>query len=233
MRLDDGGHTVGGMETMPLFPLGTVLYPGLVLPLRIFEPRYRQLMADLLNLPEPRRFGVIAIREGRETDADGVHALYDVGCTATVREATELPGGEYDLITVGTDRFRLRHVDDSRPYLSGEVELLPEPVGDAAGAAVAAQVVQNAFRKYLNTLADRGAAAISVPELPDEPVLLSYIVAASVISDLPIRQGLLAQPDAARRLAAERSLLARETAMLRELGSIPQPDLRSSPYSPN
>ena len=221
------------METLPLFPLGTVLYPGLVLPLHVFEPRYRRLVADLLALPEPRRFGVIAIREGRETGAGGVSALYDVGCTATLREITELPSGEYDLLTVGTDRFRLRHLDDSRPYLSGDVELLPEPVGDPAAAGLGARAVQGGFRLYLNTLADRGAVAISVPDLPDEPVLLSYIVAASVIADLPVRQGLLAQPDAARRLAAERSLLSRETAMLRELGSIPQPDLRSSPYSPN
>jgi len=233
MRGGPGGHTVCGMETLPLFPLGTVLYPGLVLPLHIFEARYRRLVADLLELPEPRRFGVIAIREGRETGVGGVSALYDVGCTATVREVTELPSGEYDILTVGTDRFRLKRVDDSRAYLSGEVELLPEPVGDQATAALAARVVHSGFRRYLNTLADRGAAEVSVPGLPEEPVLLSYIVAASVIADLPVKQGLLAQPDAARRLAAERSLLARETAMLRELGSIPQPDLRSSPYSQN
>ena len=82
-------------------------------------------------------------------------------------------------------------------------------------------------------LADRGAATISVPALPDEPVLLSYLVAASMIIELGDRQALLAQPDAVGRLSAERALLARETAMLRELGSTPAPDLRSSPYSPN
>ena len=60
---------------MPLFPLGTVLYPGLVLPLHIFEERYRQLVRDLLEGPEPRDFGVIAIRKGRETGVDGVSAL--------------------------------------------------------------------------------------------------------------------------------------------------------------
>ena len=70
-------------ETLPLFPLGTVLYPGLLLPLNIFEERYRQLVRDLLDGPEPRRFGVIAIRKGRETGVDGISALYQVGCTAT------------------------------------------------------------------------------------------------------------------------------------------------------
>ncbi len=220
-------------ETLPLLPLGTVLYPGLVLPLHIFEDRYKQLVRDLLNGPEPRRFGVIAIREGRETGIGGVSALHEVGCTATVREVVEADNGQYDLVTVGTDRFKLHQLDESRPYLSGEVELLGEHIGDEGAAALAAAAVQLGFRAYLNVLADRGAAAISVPDLPDEPILLSYLVAASMIIELNDRQGLLAQPDAVRRLSAERALLARETAIVRELGTTPATDLRSSPYNPN
>jgi Lon protease-like protein len=176
---------------------------------------------------------VIAIREGRETGIDGVSALYDVGCLATVRDVTELPDGRYELVTVGTDRFRLHALDESKPYLRGEVELLDEPVGDEAEARLAAAAVQRGFRRYLDVLATKGPATISVPELPDEPILLSYLVAASVIIDLPERQGLLAQPNALRRLRSERALLAKETAILRELGSTPAPDLRSSPYSQN
>lgn len=220
-------------ETLPLFPLGTVLFPGLVLPLNIFEERYRQLVRDLLDGPEPRRFGVIAIREGRETGIDGVSALYDVGCLATVRDVTELPDGRYELVTVGSERFRLHRLDRSKPYLLGEIELLDEQVGDEAETKLAVAAVQRGFRRYLDVLAAKGSASISVPELPDEPVLLSYLVAASVIIDLPERQGLLAQPSALRRLRSERALLARETAILRELGSTPAPDLRSSPYSQN
>lgn len=220
-------------ETLPLFPLGTVLYPGLVLPLRIFEDRYKQLVRDLLNGPEPRRFGVIAIREGRETGIAGVSALHEVGCTATVREVVEADNGQYDLVTVGTDRFKLHQLDQSRPYLSGEVELLGELIGDEGAARMAAAAVQLGFRAYLNVLVDRGAVAISVPDLPDEPILLSYLVAASMIIELNDRQGLLAQPDAVRRLSAERALLARETAIVRELGTTPATDLGSSPYNPN
>jgi len=104
-------------EMLPLFPLGTVLYPGLLLPLHIFEDRYRQLVRDLLEGPEPQRFGVIAIRKGRETGVDGVSGLYEIGCTATLRQVTELKDGRFDLVTVGTQRFRLGQLDDS-PALS-------------------------------------------------------------------------------------------------------------------
>jgi uncharacterized protein len=219
--------------SLPLFPLGTVLFPGLVLPLHIFEERYKQLIRDLLEETEPRRFGVIAIRSGRETGVDGISSLHEVGCTATVREIAEVSDGQFDIVTVGTDRFRVRSLSEAQPYLTGAVEMLDEPTGDDAAARLAAAAVQRAFRAYLNVLADRGAAVISVPDLPDEPILLSYLVAASMIIELADRQTLLAEPDAVSRLSAESALLARETAILRELGSTPAPDLRSSPYNPN
>jgi Lon protease-like protein len=220
-------------ETLPLFPLGTVLYPGLLLPLHIFEDRYRQLVRDLLDGPEPRRFGVIAIRKGRETGVEGISSLHEIGCTATLRQVAEHDDGRFDLVTVGTQRFRLLELDDSRPYLQGEVNLLAEDAGDEAAAEVAAEAVRRGFRAYLNALTARGATQVSVPDLPANPVQLSYLVAASVIIDLGDQQALLAEPDAAARLAAERALLSRETSMLRSLTSTPAPDLRYSPYNPN
>jgi uncharacterized protein len=220
-------------ETLPLFPLGTVLYPGLLLPLNIFEERYRELVRDLLDGPQPRRFGVIAIRQGRETGVDGISALYQIGCTATVREVAEQDDGRYHLVTVGTQRFRLASLDNSRPYLQGEVDLLEEEVGDEAAAGLAVQAVQRGFHGYVEALASRESVEVTVPELPDEPLLLSYLVAASMILDLSVRQDLLAEPDAERRLGAERALLARETTMLRSLTATPAPDLRNTPYSPN
>jgi Lon protease-like protein len=220
-------------ETLPLFPLGTVLYPGLVLPLNIFEERYRQLVRDLLDGPEPQRFGVIAIRKGRETGVDGISALHQIGCIASLREVDEQDDGRFHLVTVGTQRFRLASLDDSRPYLQGEVDLLTEEVGDEAAAGLAAQAVQRGFRGYVEALASRESVEVTVPELPDEPLLLSYLVAASMILDLSVRQDLLAEPDAERRLGAERALLARETTMLRSLTATPAPDLRNTPYSPN
>jgi Lon protease-like protein len=216
-----------------LFPLGTVLYPGLLLPLNIFEERYRELVRDLLDGPEPRRFGVIAIRKGRETGVDGISALYQIGCTATVREVAEQDDGRYHLVTVGTQRFQLASLDNSRPYLQGEVDLLEEEVGDEAAAGLAVDAVQRGFQGYVEALASRESVEVTVPELPDEPLLLSYLVAASMILDLSVRQDLLAEPDAERRLGAERALLARETTMLRSLTAMPAPDLRNTPYSPN
>src|ERR1700730_5826820 len=94
-------------ETLPLFPLGTVLYPGLLLPLHIFEDRYRQLVQDLLAGAAPAGAGVIAIRKGRARGIDGVSALCEIGCTATLRRVMEHQDGRFELVTAGTQRFRL------------------------------------------------------------------------------------------------------------------------------
>jgi Lon protease-like protein len=220
-------------EMLPLFPLGAVLYPGMLLPLHIFEERYRKLVRDLLDGPEPRRFGVIAIRKGRETGVEGVQSLYEIGCTATLRRVEEHEDGRFNLVTVGMRRFRLLALDQTLPYLQGEIEMLAEEVVDQAATAPAVRAVQVAFRGYLDALTEWGGASVKVENLPAEPVLLSFIVAAAMVIDLPDRQALLDEPDALRRLAAERAMLSRETAMLRSTTSRPAPDLRYAPYNPN
>ena len=201
-------------EMLPLFPLGAVLYPGMLLPLHIFEERYRQLVADLLDGAEPRRFGVIAIRKGRETGIDGVHSLYKVGCTATLRRVNRHDDGRFDALTLGTQRFRLLRLDQTRPYLQGEVEILAGEEPGRPGDGPAVRAIQAAFREYLDALTEWGGATVRLEELPDEPELLSLIVAAAVVIDLPERQAMLAEPDTLRRLAMQRAL-SRETAMLR------------------
>ena len=220
-------------EMLPLFPLGAVLFPGMLLPLHIFEERYRQLVRDLLDSAEPRRFGVIAIRKGRETGIDGVHSLYETGCTATLRRVDQHEDGRFDIVTLGTQRFRLLRLDQSRPYLQGEVDMLAEDPVDAATAGPAVRVIQAAFREYLDALTEWGGATVRLEEMPDEPELLSFIVAAAMVIDLPERQAMLAESDTLRRLAMQRALLSRETAMLRTTTSRPAPDLRNTPYSPN
>ena len=220
-------------EMLPLFPLGAVLYPGMLLPLHIFEERYRQLIGDLLDGAEARRFGVIAIRKGRETGIDGVDSLYEVGCTATLRRVDRHDDGRFDIVTVGTQRFRLLRLDQTRPYLQGEVEMLTEEPTDPAVAGPAVRVIQAVFREYLDALTEWGGATIRLEQLPDEPELLSFIVAAAMVIDLPERQAMLAESDTLRRLAMQRALLSRETTMLRTTTSRPAPDLRNTPYSPN
>lgn len=219
-------------ETLPLFPLGTVLYPGMILPLHIFEDRYRQLVRDLVDGPEPRRFGVIAIRHGREV-GDVPPDLYEVGCVAIPREVTPHDDGRYDVVAVGGDRFQLLSVDQgAAPYPRGSIEPIIDQVGEPAALPVVPGA-RAAFAEYLTLLAERGGPTIRVPDIPEEPVLLSYVVAAAMILGLSDRQALLEAPGAAHRLAAERVLLRREIGMLRLTRTRPAPDLRLTEHSPN
>lgn len=215
---------------LPLFPLSTVLVPGLVLPLHVFEPRYRILVEALLELPEgaERRFGVIAIRSGREVGADGVRALYAVGCTAELREVTQSPDGRYDIVTVGETRFRLLGLDEGAgtPYLTGFVDLVPEEDGDGDVAALAERVTER-FADYRERL------GVEVTELPEEPQVVSYLVAAAVVLDLPERQALLEEPTTSDRLRAEIALLRRESALISAFRSLPAVNLTGEEGSAN
>lgn len=195
-------------DALPLFPLNTVLYPGIPLPLHVFEPRYRLLVRALLDGDGPRRFGVVAIRRGLEV-GDPRPDLHDVGCVADVRQVEAHDDGRYDLVTVGGPRFVLRDTDDALPYLRGSVTYLPDPEGDDAARRLAAAT--EAYAGYCRAL----DAEETAPELPeDDPVLASYVVAAAMRLDLPDKQALLAVPDAATRLRRETALLRRETALV-------------------
>jgi Lon protease-like protein len=211
---------------LPLFPLGTVLFPGLVLPLHVFEERYRDLVRDLLDLPEQeRQFGVIAIREGREVGVDGIKALYDVGCTARVRQLEAYDDGRYDVVTVGSALFRLRELRTDRSYFTGEVDWLPDEIGDEAEAQVLDAAVRAAFVDYLTALGSASGQEIESPDLPDDPLVLSHLVGATMLLDLADRQDLLDQPDGRTRLRRELSVLRREAGFLRTLTAAPAPDL--------
>jgi hypothetical protein len=212
---------------LPLFPLGTVLFPGLLLPLHVFEERYRRMVRDLLELPDHRRrFAVVAIREGREVGADGVRALHAVGCVARLRRVDPYDDGRFDIISTGEQRIRLVDLDPSLPYLCAEVELLDEPPGESAPAL--ARAVRDRFRDYRRALGGQPG-----DDLPDDPGLLSYLVAATVVLDLDDKQRLLEAPDVAGRLRRELRLLHRETALLGSLPSLPGVELTRVPASPN
>jgi hypothetical protein len=215
---------------LPLFPLNSVLVPGLVLPLHVFEPRYRVLVQALLELPEEaeRRFGVVAIRSGREVGADGARALHAVGCTAELREVTPYADGRFDLVTVGEERFRLVGLDDGAgtPYHTGFVEFMAERDGQGDVAALTRRVIER-FAEYRERL------GVDVTELPEQPQVVSYLVAAAVVLDLPERQALLEQPTTADRLRAEIELLRREVALVGAFRSLPAVELARETGSVN
>ncbi|WFE47289.1 LON peptidase substrate-binding domain-containing protein [Verrucosispora sp. WMMD1129] len=229
---------------LPVFPLATVLFPGLVLPLHIFEERYRALVRHLVALPEgaPREFGVVAIRSGWEVasaagqdmSGTGEVTLHEVGCTAELRQVTELDDGGFDIVTVGRRRFRMGDVDrTSAPYLTAEVQWLPEPDGPDETADLLSARVIAVFRQYLGLI--RAEAGQLTEQLPEDPTVLSHLVAATAALTLTDRQRLLAIDGTAARLRAELHLLNREAALLRQVRAVPVPlaELASPPPAPN
>ncbi len=138
------------VTTIPLFPLRSVLCPGVALPLHIFEDRYRLMVSRCLQRGEP--FGVVLIREGREVGPLS-GSIAAIGTTAAIRQAGRYPDGRYEILTVGQQRFHLESVDaDSEPYLVGHVSFLEEPIGPEQEARQQAEQVGQRFLKYLQLL---------------------------------------------------------------------------------
>lgn len=138
------------MTRIPLFPLRSVLCPGVALPLHIFEDRYRLMVDRCLRRGED--FGVVLIREGAEVGSKG-QDIAAVGTTATIRRAGRYPDGRFDILTVGQRRFQLEAVDrESEPYLLGHVRFLGEPTGPEPEAARQAERVGRRFLEYLELL---------------------------------------------------------------------------------
>ena len=121
-------------DPLPLFPLSTVLFPQMPLSLLIFEERYRELVAEMLDRPpEQRSFGVVAIRDGYEVGELAVHSAHRVGCEAFVRHVQRRPDGRFDLEAVGRRRFRVLDVNDEQAFLTGDVAWLDAQTGEAGG----------------------------------------------------------------------------------------------------
>jgi Lon protease-like protein len=138
---------------LPLFPLNTVLCPGIALPLHIFEERYRALVRHCIDTTSP--FGVVLIREGRESGT-GAISFTGIGTIAEIRDAGRYEDGRFDLLIVGTRRFEIRQVLGARqPYLVADVELLDERVGDPETAHRLAMTATRRFVTYLELLQPR------------------------------------------------------------------------------
>ena len=149
---------------IPLFPLHTVLCPGIVVPLHVFEERYRALTRHCLDRGTP--FGVVLIRDGREVGDQRVMALAGVGAFAEIRRAGRYPDGRYDLLAAGTGRFTIESVDSgTEPYLVAEVTPLEDEVGDEPRAERLAASAVRRFVRYLDLMRARDGETAEVLDL--------------------------------------------------------------------
>jgi len=213
---------------LPLFPLATVLYPGLPIPLHIFEERYREMFARVLD--GDRRFGVMAIARGYEVGDQPEH--HSVGCVAEVREIHCYPDGRLDVLAWGEHRFRIERVTQPVPYIVADVTVLPEPAGTDAGRLVAR--AGWLFTRYLSIMLKFASEAAETEQLevPEDPVAASFLIAAGLQIELADKQQLLAAETAAERLRAELRLLRRELALLEHL-NIAGPAKSAVTFAPN
>ena len=215
--------TPGKAEVLPLFPLGTVLVPGMRLSLHVFEPRYRQLVADLLGAETPGgpEFGVVALRQGSEVGQLG--DVHKVGTSARVTDVLPHADGRCDLAAVGEHRFVIEALDTaSKPYLVATVRRLAEPDGELRPGLVGS--VRHALEAHLLALAELGVdfgEAAAPPAPGADPRTLSYAVAKLPSLPVPDRQALLGVADTATRLRAGGAVLRRETELVRQLRSVP------------
>lgn len=188
---------------LPLFPLNTVLFPGAKLPLHIFEPRYRQMIGECLDLDRP--FGVVLIRAGVEAGGDA--RPHGVGTSARITDVERLEDGRFNIVCEGRERFRIHDTSSVRAYLLGDVELLldEDAVGQAADTAA-----DEVRRRYLHfaqlTLAMRGEWAQRVPS-PPRPSQLADTLAARLPTSMETKQELLEELSVPRRLAGVSHLL--------------------------
>jgi len=198
---------------VPLFPLGSVLFPHMPMSLHIFEERYRVMMRDCRAASTT--FGIVAIRDGHEVGTGAVP--YEVGTLAQLDEIEELRDGRFNLRVVGASRFHIDALSRDRPYLMGTVHYLqdsPAAVDDVERLATAVTI---AFRGYATQLRGMGQADAGDLGLPSDPELLSYLVAAALQVETAQRQRLLEIDDTAERLAACLRLLRREAALLERM----------------
>lgn len=256
---------------LPLFPLNTVLCPGIALPLHVFEDRYRALARHCIDTTSP--FGIVLIREGREVGT-GAISFTGIGTIAEIRDAGRYDDGRFDLLVVGTRRFEIRRVlSGRRPYLVADVDVLDETVGDPSLAEQLAMRATRRFVSYLELLqprsgetteeldvrveveteededehpaavadagvaadaADSGTEAVGDRErprkrrvtIPDDPTILSYLLAGILQIEAPRRQALLEADTTEARLRGLLGLIDRETFLLRSRLRLFQPDVR-------
>ena len=201
---------MGELETLPLFPLSVVLFPGAPLPLRIFENRYKIMIGECIEMKQP--FGVVLIKEGREVG--GTAQPHRVGTTARILKAE--PSGEamYRIQTVGERRFRILNIVDGTPYLKAEVEYLEEM--DSDDVEDLAQKVSDCLSEYLQLVVSFKKGWIQTVDTPQEPRALSYAASQAVTYPPMVGQYLLQIPSVKERLERVLPLLEERTSLLKD-----------------
>lgn len=235
---------------LPHFPLHTVVFPHLPLPIHVFEERYRAMATDLMadGSPYAGRFVVSMITEGAEVGGNA--STQPIGTICEVRSAERFPDGRWVLLAVGVGRARLGQVDRSGAYALVEVDVVDESVGEGAEAMVApAQRALDAYVATVKRFVVRTASVgndslettkvaasldkmLSSIQLPDDPVAASYAIGGLLQIELSRKQQLLELPDAASRLRAELALLRRESRLLDD-GALPPVQPSDIGYHPN
>lgn len=185
--------------TIPLFPLETVLFPYTALPLRIFEPRYREMVAYCLEHDTP--FGVVLIRAGCEVGDQSVEP-HEIGTLARIGRMRRQHDGLIHLLALGEERFQIvRLIRDEAPYLKAQVRLWRdlEPFDWEEQQRYADQVAEQ-FREFLKRALDLGGLRVEEIELPRNPTALSFVIASTLQLEIPLRQYLLELQDTMERL---------------------------------
>lgn len=219
--------------TLPMFPLNTVVFPGVMVPLHVFEDRYRALVHHLLRVPDSadRLFGSVGIREGYEVGDHGAQSLYRVGCRLQLTEATESPDGTFEIVAVGRDRIRLDGLETSGDFPAARVTELPAPEPATIDPAVT-EVALAAFTAYRAAVTPwRGDPHPTA--LPKDPAYLSWTLAAVAPLAMPERQALLESDDVEERLLLVTDLLRRELRAMNAIPSLPATEVARTRWSPN
>ena len=219
-------------DSLPMFPLNAVLFPGVSVPLKVFEDRYRALVHHLLRVTDPteRVFGSVGIREGYEVGEHGAQWLFRIGCRVKMTEVEANPDGTFDLVAVGLDRIELEHLDTTGVYPVGQVTPVAEPeVSVPDGVADRARLAFEAYREALVEI-DREPPS---GDLPRDPAYLSWALAAMAPLTLPERQAMLEAESADDRLRMITDVLRGELRTMRVLPSLPATEIARTRWSPN
>ncbi len=195
---------------IPLFPLNLVLFPGMPLPLHIFEERYKTMIGDCLRNNTP--FGVSLIRSGEEVGSPADPQR--VGTTARVLRSELLEQGRMNIITKGERRYEIVEITQQEPHVAALVKFIGEPVGD--GFTGVSSELTGEFKKLMQSLVSLSGGYTAQVDVPENPVDLSYMIAANLDAPIPVRQELLEAPTAGDRLNRLVPLLKRRNHALQE-----------------